>query len=72
MIQDELLDMANSSELYEELLKKSIFKGDYKNVEEFQQRIMDAEEAAKIWEYMQEFYSESVELYQNINDDVER
>lgn len=72
VIQDELLDMANSSELYEELLKQSIFKGDYKHVEEFQQRIMNAEEAAQIWEYMQEFYSESVEPYQNMNDDVER
>lgn len=72
VIQDELLDMANSSELYEELLKKSIFKGEYKNVEEFQQRIMNAEEAAQIWEYMQEFYSESVEPYQYIDDDVAR
>ncbi len=72
VLQDELLEMANSSELYEELLKKSIFKGDYKNIEEFQQRIMDAEEAAQIWECMQEFYSESVEPYQYIDDDVER
>lgn len=61
ILQDELLEIADSSELYKGLLKQSIHEGNYNNIKEFQQKIMDSEEAAQIWEYMQEFYAESIE-----------
>ena len=32
ILQDELLEMANNSELYEEMLRRSIFEHDYANV----------------------------------------
>lgn len=72
ILQTELLNMADNSELYKGLLKQSIFDGNYNNIKEFQQKIMDSEEAAQIWEYMQELYAESVEPYQNRNDDLGR
>lgn len=72
VLQDELLEMANDSELYKGLLKQSIFEGDRNSIKEFQQKIMDSEEAAKIWEYMQEFYAESVELYRNMDNYIDR
>ncbi len=72
VLQDELLEMADNSELYKGLLKQSIFEGNYDNIREFKQKIMDSEEAAQIWEYMQEFYSESIEPNQYEDEDLER
>lgn len=71
-LQDELLQIANDSEMYRELLKRSIFENDYGNIEEFKQRVIDADEANEIWECMKEFYDDFVELVQETeNDDFE-
>ncbi len=72
ILQDELLEIADSSELYKGLLKQSIYEGNYDNIREFQQKIMDSEEAAQIWEYMQEFYSESIEPNRYADGNLER
>lgn len=68
-IQTELLAMANDSQLYRELLKRSILDGNYNDIDDFKQRVMDCEEAAQIWEYMQDLYSEFKEPFQDIEDE---
>lgn len=71
-LQDELLQMANDSEMYRELLKRSIFENDYDNMEEFKQRVIDSDEAGEIWECMQEFYDDFMQSVQEIEyDDME-
>lgn len=60
-LQEELLEMANNSEMYRELLKRAIFDEKYNDTEEFRQKVMESEEAGEIWEYMQEMYAESFE-----------
>lgn len=66
-LQVELLEMANSSEMYKELLKRSLLEGNYNDAEEFKRKVMEAEEATEIWEYMQEFYSKSFERIEDDN-----
>ena len=68
-LQDELLQISNESEMFRELLKRSIFEGDYDNIEEFQQRIIESEEANEIWECMKEFYDDFMESIQEIECD---
>lgn len=70
-LQDELLQMANDSEMYRELLKRSIFEGDYDNAEAFKQKIIEAEEAAEIWDYMQDCYLDFTEPYEAVEEDLE-
>ncbi len=65
-LQQELLEMANNSEMYRELLKRSIFESNSSDIEELKQKVMESEEAAEIWEYMQEFYADS---FGQIEDD---
>lgn len=67
-LQTELLEMANSSEMYKELLKRSILEGNYNDTEEFRRKVMESEEADEIWEYMKEFYADS---FGQIDDDLE-
>lgn len=59
-LQDELPQMSNDSEMYRELLKRSIFEGDYNNAEAFKEKIIKAEEATQIWECTQEFYDDFI------------
>lgn len=68
-LQDELLQMSNDSEMYRELLKRSIFEDDYDNAEAFKEKILEAEEANQIWECMQEFYDDFMESIQEIESD---
>ncbi len=71
-LQDQLLEMSNDSEMYRELLKRSIFENDYDNMEEFKQRVIDSEEASEIWECMQGFYDDFMQSVQEIEyDDLE-
>lgn len=69
ILQNELLEMANNSALYGEMLKRSMFEGNYDNIKEFQQKVIDSDEAAQIWEYMQDFYTDLTEQYQDMEDD---
>lgn len=69
ILQNELLEMANNSALYGEMLKRSIFEGNYDNIKEFQQKIIDSDEASQIWECMQDFYTDLTEQYQDMEDD---
>lgn len=71
-LQDELLQIANDSEISKELLKRSIFENDYDNIEEFKQRVMESDEANEIWENMKDFYDDFMQSVQEIEyDDME-
>lgn len=68
-LQDELLQISSDSEMCRELLKKSLYEGNYDDIEDFQQRIIDSEESNRIWETMREFYDDFMDSIQQIECD---
>lgn len=70
-IQQQLVDMANKSDLYNDLLQDKILSGDYSFLEETQQQINDAKEAQELLDYINNSYEEYLRSeYQY--DDLER
>lgn len=70
-IQQQLVDMANKSNLYNDLLQDKILSGDYGFLEEAQQQINEVKEARELLDYINNSYQEYLHNeYQY--DDLER
>lgn len=70
-IQQQLVNMANRSDLYNDLLQDKILSGDYGFLEETQQQINKSKEAKELLDYMKNSYQEYLHNeYQY--DDLER